>query len=186
MQEAPEDLKHLLEDVESIPWRRRAYERKGVLRKVLEQCDNKEHLRFYDKQSDLLETMQRGRQPSFVATMAPDLVNNLGGGEANKSQVAVGKRPSVLQRPREFDEKGFRFAKMFSLRLRVAITVTFACFASVIGVRVNLDAFGPPDSCNPFDDKYNSCKCGKVLERCTANWQQCVKICNTSYTTEAF
>ena len=128
MQEAPDDLKFLLEDFESIPWRRRKWEREGVLRMIVEKCDNQAYLLFHDSQRELLNSMARGRQPSFVGSM----------GIGQDESRPKAKRASMLPDRPVIDEKGLSFSGTFSLRLRIAITVTFACFFSVFGVRTSL------------------------------------------------
>ena len=87
---------------------------------VVESCRSPAYTAFHDSQRALLKSMQRGRQPSFVATMnaAP----------ADSTQRARKKRQSMLPDRKAVNDQGLQFAGTFTLRLRVAITVTFACF----------------------------------------------------------
>jgi hypothetical protein len=158
MQEAPEDLKFLLEDLEAIPWRRRKWERQGVLRMLIERTSNDKWLKFHDEQAKLLSSLQRGPRKSFLG--------NLG-----ESEQVLG------------EDQVLSFSRTFFLRLMIATSVTLACLNSVLHVRISLNAFGPPDSCNPFDPKYSPCNCKHVVERCTYRFDQCISICDAAANT---
>jgi hypothetical protein len=63
-------------------------------------------------------------------------------------------------------DRSIAFEKTFWPRLVIAIAVTRACFTQVNAVRRNMDWFGPPAACDPFDTKYNPCDCTHTFEHC--------------------
>jgi hypothetical protein len=166
MKEAPDDLKFLLEDLESIPWRRRKWERQGTMRMMIERTSNDKWLKFHDEQAKLLSSLQRGPRKSFMGQLSAEKDGHGGGASDLPAKGLV-----------------LSFSQTFFLRLMIATSVTFACLNSVVHVRTSLNAFGPPNSCNPFDPKYSPCSCKNVVERCTYRFDDCVSICDAAAST---
>jgi hypothetical protein len=116
--EAPDDLKFLLEDQESVPWRRRQWERDHVLRMVMERTNRPRYVKYYDSQRQLLRSMQRGRQHSFIGMMNGDEMDRRPNG-----------RKSML--PTRAGDRSMAFKETFYIRLAIAIGVMYACFHAV-------------------------------------------------------
>jgi hypothetical protein len=176
MQEAPEHLKYILEDYESIPWRRRTWERQGVLRMIVEHTKDKKWLQFHDQQRRLLAKLHMGRRKSFLDEMSGTMSAQDPSGTADSS-----KRGSLVAEV-TIDHK-LSFARTFWIRLLIAISVTYACLWSVFSVRVSLNTFGPPDGCSPLEKRRNQCDCKFVLARCSYKLLDCISICDTAANT---